>query len=195
MEQARQQMERITSQQGGQRGSGQAQDAPVGQPGSQQGRQQRDGMGGSFGRDNNPNGGAWRGGFSAMNRGDRGIEPPNRAPLTAEEAEALTRAYQDAQSQLLRLRNEAGEDPELAREMNALVREMQMLDPKKFPGNPALIERMRNQVLPGLARIEVMMRRQGEGPGGGVAGGSGDKAPDGYADKVADYFRRLSRSR
>ncbi len=88
------------------------------------------------------------------------------------------------------------DDPEMARELQGLIRQMQDLDPSRFPGNPALVERLTTQVLPNLEQIELRLRRQlEEDAGGQVHGGLTRPVPPGYADAVAEYFRKLSEGR
>jgi len=73
---------------------------------------------------------------------------------------------------------------------------MQQLDPKRFPGNPALLEKIHGQVLPALEQLELQLRRQVDGgQSDQVLTGASEKVPTGYADAVAEYFRRLSKTR
>jgi hypothetical protein len=73
---------------------------------------------------------------------------------------------------------------------------MQAIDPKKFAGNPEMVERLRQSLLPNLERLELQLRRRlEETPGGAVRSALPDQIPAGYADKVAEYFRKLSRGK
>ena len=133
--------------------------------------------------------------FSAMNTGERlppefGLEPP------ATDARAVEQVYRQGLRELAELRHSLREQPELASEVQELVRLMQRLDPKRFPGNPALIEQLRTQLLPSLEHVELRLRRQLEGTSEAQArSGVALPIPPGYADAVAEYYRRLSRSR
>jgi hypothetical protein len=87
-------------------------------------------------------------------------------------------------------------NPELARDVQELIRELERLDPKRFPGNPELIERLRTQVLPSLEQLELQLRRTLEGDQAGqVRSGASEPIPTGYAAAVAEYCRRLSKER
>jgi hypothetical protein len=120
-----------------------------------------------------------------MNRGERSFQSM---------AGGANRAWRDGMQSLSELRSLAGESPETQPEIDAVIREMQRLDPNKFPGNPALLEQMRTQFLPGLEQLELKLRRELEGQQtGNVRSGTQERIPAGYSDQVADYFRRLSR--
>lgn len=109
-------------------------------------------------------------------------------------AGGANRAWREGMQSLNELRASAGESPETQREIDAMIREMQKLDPNKFEGNPALLEQIRTQFLPSLEQLELKLRRELEGQQtGNVRSGVQERIPAGYADQVADYFRRLSR--
>jgi hypothetical protein len=128
-----------------------------------------------------------------MNRGDLPA-PERRGPMTPGEYDALARAYADAQREMVRLREQAGDDPEMNKMVEQVIRDMQSLDPRKFPGNPALLERLRVGLLPNLQYLELQLRRKlDDGSGAGARSGAADKVPAGYTDQVAEYFRKLSR--
>jgi hypothetical protein len=177
----------------GQRDPGGAQ-SPGDQPGSPQGGQ-------APGPGDRWSGGFQYGGtgphrsFSAMNTGERlppefGLEPP------ATDARAVEQAYRQGLRELAELRHSLRDQPELASDVQELIRLMQRLDPKRFPGNPALIEQLRTQLLPTLEHVELRLRRQLEGDSDAQArSGLALPIPPGYADAVAEYYRRLSRSR
>jgi hypothetical protein len=89
-------------------------------------------------------------------------------------------------------------DAETKAELDRLLREMQQLDPRKFPGNPALLGRIDAELLPQLEQLELRLRRKLDSvapAGSQVRSGSQASAPAGYGDAVADYFRRLSKGR
>jgi hypothetical protein len=130
-------------------------------------------------------GGDWTAGNPAINRGDWQPAPGGAGS---------ERAYREAVRELAQLRRALAESPEMARDVDDLVRRMQQLDPSRFPGNPQLLERMRSEVLPGLERLELQLRRQVEDhQGAAVRAGSSEPVPPGYADAVAEYFRKLSK--
>jgi hypothetical protein len=95
--------------------------------------------------------------------------------------------------ELSELQRSLNGEPEIAGDLGDLVRQMRRLDPSRFPGNPQMLERMRSELLPGLERLELQLRRKlDDQPGGAVRAGSAEAVPPGYADAVAEYFRKLS---
>jgi len=162
--------------QGGQRGQGE---------GMQMGQRQPDGEGG--GRT-----------YRSMNRGDRTFDGNGRAgdPLSPEDYRALERSYREGVRDLSQLRRSMRDSEEASAEIADLIRDMQQLDPSRFKGNPELVEELRTQVLPGLEQVELRLRRE-------IGGGADSQAksvisrpvPPGYAEAVAEYYRRLSEDR
>lgn len=202
VEQLRNQLQRLTEQmrrgrdasgpERGQEGSEGAQGG--GRPGETQGR-------------GAPGGGDWRGGgwyygggsgplrsFSAMNTGER-LPPDTGLPPPGSDFRAIEQAYREGLRDLAALRQSMRDHPELAGDVQELIRQMQRLDPKRFPGNPALVEQLRKQLLPTLEHVELRLRRQLEDAGEGqVRSGLARPVPPGYADAVAEYYRKLSRA-
>jgi len=169
--------------QGGGSGQGGGERASAGgpQPGAQSG-------------DRQAGGGPAPGSYAAMNFGDwQPAEGPGAG--SAADPAALARAYQDALRELARLRGALREAPEEARELEALLREFSRFDPRRAPGNPALLERMRTQFLADLERLELQWRRRMGEASGEARSAPLEPAPPGYAEAVAEYFRRLSRQR
>jgi hypothetical protein len=126
----------------------------------------------------------------------------NNLPLPNPVAPDLTRprpdpqeTYRQGMSDLSRLRQSIGEDPELRREVDELIRSMQKLDPKRFPGNPAMVDELYARVLTAADKLELQLRRD---PDGGrtadVRSEDPLTVPAGYQAAVADYFRRLSKN-
>ena len=108
----------------------------------------------------------------------------------------LERVYREGIRDLASLRQSLGESPETMRDVQDLIREMQRLDPARFPGNPELLNRLRTQVLPSLEQLELQLRRKLEGEQAGQVRTTGpERVPQGYGDAVAEYFRRLSKGR
>jgi len=134
--------------------------------------------------------------FSAMNRGDwRPADPGAMVPRAGDPSEA-GRLYGEGLRDLSRLRQAVEGRPELAAEIQQLIREMERLDPRRFPGNPRLLEQLRTRVLPQLEQIELQLRRGlEERSGEQVRTGASEQVPPGYGDAVAEYFRRLSKAR
>lgn len=108
----------------------------------------------------------------------------------------MERAYRETMRELNALRGALGGDKDLTRQLSELTSEMQRFDPTKFKGNPQLIEQMRAQILPNIEQLELQMRRKMEDKTSGqVRSGAAERVPAGYADAVAEYFRRLSRGK
>ena len=131
-----------------------------------------------------------------MDRGDL-LPPSGGGPVTSGyDPGAFERGYREGMRDLTELRRSLEENPQMAAELDALVREMQQLDPRRFPGNPELLERLRTQILPGLEQLELQLRRQLDDKGSDqVKSATSERIPAGYADAVAEYFRRLSRGK
>jgi len=99
-------------------------------------------------------------------------------------------------NELNQLRQAVPDDPETKREIQELIKEMQRLDPSRFPGNPALVEQLHTQVLAEVDKLDLELRRQLDAQQGGqVRSGDSRPAPPGYEDSVAEYYRRLSKTK
>jgi hypothetical protein len=83
-------------------------------------------------------------------------------------------------------------DPEAKKEIEELARQMQRLDPSRFPGNPAMVEQMHREVLSAVDRLELQLQRDGISTE--VRAGKSYTVPVGYQNSVADYYRRLSKN-
>src|SRR6185312_8831811 len=53
------------------------------------------------------------------------------------------------------LRRAVGDDPQSRREVDELIRAMRQLDPRRFPGNPAMVEELYGRVLSEVDRLQV----------------------------------------
>ncbi len=214
VERLRNQMDSLTRdgqgrQQGQQQGKGQGQGQGQGQSG-QQGQQGGQGASGPVGgpgarigggnngggyRYSNPGGGGVGtiyDNFDTGNNTPRGGPPvqPDNSPIPPQ------RAYDDSMRDLNQLRQAVQEDPEMARQVQELIRQMQRLDPSRFPGNPALVEQLHTQVLADVDKLELQLRRQlDDKQSGQVRSGDTRTVPAGYEDSVADYYRRLSKNK
>jgi len=115
-----------------------------------------------------------------------------RQPAPVSQAD-LERAFQQALRDLDELRQTVRGQPGPLGDIQDLLRELNRLDPRRFPGNPAMLEELHAQVLTSVDKIELRLRRElDEKQPGQVRGGDTLRVPDGYQDSVADYFRRLS---
>ena len=73
-----------------------------------------------------------------------------------------------------------------------LTRQMQHLDPSRFPGNPAMVEQTHRQILSSVDKLELQL--QYDGAATDARTGKPDATPAGYQEPVADYYRRLSQT-
>lgn len=159
---------------GGQQG-GQANDSPGGP--NRQGERRQTGGDASF----------WRGDYGALNDG-------SLQPDWSRNAEARRGAWAEAMRQLRQLREQGAVSDETQAEIEQLLRRMQQLDPAQF-GSPLLSSRIENEFLPQLEQVELRLRKELSAQGGAPRAAPSAKAPPGYAEAVAEYFRRLSRGR
>ncbi len=71
---------------------------------------------------------------------------------------------------------------------------MQRLDPRRFPGNPVMVEQLHTEVLSGVDKLELQLRHDTDDQTPGqVRTTKEPSVPPGYEEAVADYYRRLSK--
>jgi len=160
-------------QPGGQQAGNQGQ---PGQPGSQPGVSQS--YSPQSGREYGPGGGLGP------------IQPHNGqigdAPIPASEA------FRQSQQDLNQLRDFMKEHPEFAGDMLQL---MHALNPA-YSNDAELSQRINKEVLPGIERLELELRRKlDESAAGQVRSAGSEKVPAGYSDAIAEYFRKLSKGK
>ena len=201
---------------GGQQ-QGQGQQGAQGQQGGGQqggGRQQGGGQGGgALSRDGDVGGsgdvrgdvggrvtagGGYRNGsvFGGANTGNNTYATglgPAQAKDTSDHPADTERTFNQSMRELQALRGMVKDDPQAAKDIAELQRQMQGLDPKRFPGNPALVEQMHGEVLRAVDQLELRLQRSGDMTDART--GKPDAVPAGYNDSVADYYRRLSKGR
>jgi hypothetical protein len=178
VERLRQQLEQLQAQRGqqgqqGQRGQQGQQQAQGGQQGQQGGQ-----YGGQY---NGPYGGNhWNGG-------------PN-GPVRPED---FQNTYRDTVQSLRQLEQQAQADPNMLKDIQTLMRDLQRLDPYTYANDPLLAERIHAALMSGVEQVEMELRRKvDEAAGNGsVRSPGGETVPQGYADAVAEYFRKLSKSK
>lgn len=90
------------------------------------------------------------------------------------------------------LRRTFSGDPNISKEIRDLTQRMQNLDPKRFPGNPALVDQMKREMIGSIDRMELQLLNQGTSSDARL--GKPSTVPDGYQNEVADYYRRLSQT-
>ena len=182
---------------GGQQGQGGRQGGQGGQ-GGQQGGQAGEVGNRIAGPVGNPAGGGNRlgnqgGGYDT---GNTRIQGQAVAPQLGPNPADTQRQIEQGLNLLNQLRSAVQDSPEARHELQTLIEEMRNLDPKRFPGNPALVEQMHQQILSGVDALELQLRRQlEETRGGTIRNTDPAKIPAGYKDSVAEYYRKLSGSK
>jgi hypothetical protein len=186
--------------QGGQQASAQQGNGLGRQSGQQgvRGGDRRDGSSGDIGNDN-PRGGG--GGIVTynVNTGNNKFDQPARhtsAPDNIPAQPDSEKTIRQGMQELNQLRQLAKNDPAALREIQDLVKEMQQLDPGRFPGNPAMVEQLHAQVLNDVDKLELQLRGNSDHPQPGqVRTSKTPTVPPGYQDAVAEYYRRLGKGR
>jgi len=137
-------------------------------------------------------GGPVNGGWNTGNNSElpRPVAPDSSAPPPDTE-----QFFQQGMHDLEQLRRSVGDDPAVRRQVDDLVRSMQKLDPKRFPGNPAMVDELYARVLSGVDRLELQLRHEPDDAlPAQVRSESPPPVPSGYQAAVAEYFRRLSKN-
>jgi len=154
--------------------------------------------GGGRGGDGSNNGGrgadytVW-GNIDTGNSHFSGQARPLNAPTDASGNPADTEAtYQQGMRELNQLRQLVQSDPQTQKQIADLTRQMQQLDPSRFPGNPAMVEQMHREVLSTVDKLELQLQRNDASTEART--GKPDAVPAGYQESVAEYYRRLSKN-
>jgi hypothetical protein len=134
---------------------------------------------------------AWNNINTGNNHFDRNgrVVTPDNSPVPADPE----RTFQQGLTELNRLHHLAQNDPAALKEIQELEREMQRLDPRRFPGNPAMVEQLHTEVLSGVDRLELQLRKDADQAPGQVRTPKEPQIPAGYEEAVADYYRRLGK--
>ena len=140
-------------------------------------------------------GGGWNGtvwgNYDTGNNSPRARGAQQPVPTDASGNPADTEQSFDQEMRTLRqLRQAVGGDPDAAKQLEQITRQMRLLDPKRFPGNPALVEQMHRDLLGSVDRLELQLQRNAQTD---ARTGKPDAIPAGYQEQVADYYRRLSK--
>ncbi|HEV2198816.1 MAG TPA: hypothetical protein VGR73_03275 [Bryobacteraceae bacterium] len=175
-----------------------------GQPSQQGGQQAQNGQAGQQGGANqagNRFGDTNRGGGNRQGNVYGNIDTGNNAGTSGRPREPERGPTPgDTQREIdqgLSLLNQVGavvqDSPEARQELQALIDQMRNLDPKRFPGNPALVEQMHQKLVSEVDALELQLRRQlDENRSGTIRNTDPTKVPAGYQDSVAEYYRKLS---
>jgi hypothetical protein len=82
---------------------------------------------------------------------------------------------------------------ETYRDVQDLIRQMQRIDPRLLSADPARLAEIVGQLLASVEDVELELRRlAATQQTGSVRSGAAQPVPPGYADAVAEYFRRLA---
>jgi hypothetical protein len=139
----------------------------------------------------NSDGTAWNNLNTGNNRYDQQGQttaPPDSSGNPAD----TERTFRQSMRALNQLRQMVRDDPEAAKEVAELARQMQLLDPSRFPGNPAMLEQMHREVLSSVDRLELKL--QHDAAATQARTGKSSAVPSGYQDSVAEYYKRLSKN-
>ena len=147
---------------------------PVGNPG-----------GGAANRDGN--------GYGGYDTGNTRISGQAVAPQQGPNPADTQREIDQGLNLLNQVRAAVQDSPEARQQLQSLIDQMRNLDPSRFPGNPALVEQMHQQLVSSVDALELQLRRQlDENQGGTIRNTDPAKVPAGYQDSVAEYYRKLS---
>ena len=116
---------------------------------------------------------------------------PDRSVIPGDTERVIEQGIRD----LDQLRRSVADDPAARREVDDLIRSMQNLDPKRFPGNPAMVDELYARVLSGVDKLELQLHHEPDAASPEeIRSDSPQPIPAGYEAAVGEYFRRLSRN-
>ena len=193
---------KASSQRGGGEATGQGQrpgEAGVQAQGASDGEAQGQGQGGGQGRggatsDDGLSGRESRGSPSGSSAGGAPGVNGARETITAKDARQLSRelgARRDDAERLRRAARDAGAD---TKGLDRAINSLRGLDGATLLGDPAAMQRLRDEVVENLKNFEFALRRAlGTADAGGPALGGSERVPAQYRDMVDEYFKALSR--
>ncbi len=120
---------------------------------------------------------------------DNGNVPMNSA---ADQQAAIDQGL----NELSQLRQDVANDPATAAQVDQLIKELSALDPRRFPGNPAMVDELHNRVLNDVDKLELQLQSKSDtaNQSGQVRSTDPMPVPAGYQDAVSEYFRKLSKN-
>ncbi|HTB64585.1 MAG TPA: hypothetical protein VK727_00050 [Steroidobacteraceae bacterium] len=93
------------------------------------------------------------------------------------------------------VRRAVADDPAAKKQVDDLIRSMQRLDPRRFPGNPEVVDQLFAEVRSGVDRLELQLGHDPADDNRNVVRNTESlPVPEGYQDAVAEYYRRLSKA-
>ena len=121
-------------------------------------------------------------------RGPRQGVPTNSAGNPADTEQIIDQGMRE----LNQLRQMVQDDPQAAKQVEDMEKQMQRLDPSRFPGNPEMVEQMNKELLGSVDKLELQL--QHDSAQTDARTGKPYTVPSGYQESVADYYRRLSKN-
>ena len=121
-------------------------------------------------------------------RGQQQAAPTDASGNPADSERTIEQGMRD----LNQLRQMVNDDPQAAQDVANLERQMQRLDPSRFPGNPAMVEQMHRELLSSVDKLELQLQRDKAATNART--GKPNTVPAGYQESVAEYYRRLSKN-
>jgi hypothetical protein len=162
---------------------------------NQQGQANQQGQRGQGNRSGNSFGDSYAGDTIGQVGVNRGNLPHRDGPAPDNYGSDQRQALNDAIRELSRMRSELGGNTDLGRDISETVRDLRQVSQYPLAG-PQFEERLRREVLPNLEQLELQLRQRVDAETAGqVRNVTADPIPPGYADRVAEYFRRLSKSK
>lgn len=97
---------------------------------------------------------------------------------------------------LQQLQQQFKDDPGTQRDIQGVIRDLRGLDPSHITNDPLLLDRI-NAALANVEQVEMELRRKvDDATGGGSVRSPGNQpVPQGYSEAVAEYFRKLSKTK
>jgi hypothetical protein len=129
--------------------------------------------------------------------GYSGNDDPRNYPAGPVRPEDFQNTYRNTVQSLRQLEQQSQADPNMLKDIQTLMRDLQRLDPYTYANDPLLAERIHAALMSGVEQVEMELRRKVEetAGNGSVRSPGGETVPQGYADAVAEYFRKLSKSK
>ena len=99
-------------------------------------------------------------GYGAYDTGNTRITGQAVAPQQGPNPADTQRQIDQGLNLLNQVRAAVQDSPEARQQLQALIDQMRNLDPSRFPGNPALVEQMHQQLVSNVDALELQLRRQ-----------------------------------
>ncbi|MCU1258425.1 MAG: hypothetical protein JWO80_1310 [Bryobacterales bacterium] len=158
------------------------------QPGNQPGGQQQSGQ-----QQGNQQGGQQGG--QQPGQDQQGSYSPNGGggPTWGGGGRTAEGAYSDAMRDIARLQQAVRDNPDLSRQLRDLSGTLRGVNVRAYANNPDLLDKVIGQVLGSAEQIELELRRKVEAGNSSPHAATPQPVPPGYANAVAEYYRRLSK--